>query len=53
MRCGASAGAPSESGTIDASTPLEMLGFTGPEAQEGLSSLREKRGPTLDPKIAF
>jgi enoyl-CoA hydratase len=31
--------------TFDASTALEMLGFTGPEAREGLASLREKREP--------
>lgn len=31
--------------TFDASTALEMLGFTGPEAAEGLKALREKRAP--------
>jgi enoyl-CoA hydratase len=29
----------------DTSTALEMLGFTGPEAKEGLASLKEKRKP--------
>jgi len=31
--------------SFDTSLALEMLGFTGPEAREGLSSLREKRKP--------
>jgi enoyl-CoA hydratase len=31
--------------TFDASTALEMLGFTGPEAREGLDALKEKREP--------
>lgn len=31
--------------TYDASTALEMLGFVGPEAKEGLRALREKREP--------
>ncbi|QUD88697.1 enoyl-CoA hydratase/isomerase family protein [Phenylobacterium montanum] len=31
--------------TFDASLALEMLGFTGPEAREGLASHREKRPP--------
>ncbi|HJP22814.1 MAG: enoyl-CoA hydratase/isomerase family protein [Alphaproteobacteria bacterium] len=35
---------------FDASTALEMLGFTGPEATEGLAALREKREPNFDPK---
>ena len=34
---------------FDASTALEMLGFTGPEATEGLAALREKREPNFDP----
>jgi enoyl-CoA hydratase/carnithine racemase len=29
----------------DTSTALEMLGFTGPEAKEGLASFKEKRKP--------
>ena len=31
--------------TFDASTALEMLGFTGAEVKEGLESLKEKRPP--------
>ena len=31
--------------TFDTSTALEMLGFTGMEAQEGLASHKEKRPP--------
>jgi enoyl-CoA hydratase len=31
--------------SFDASLALEMLGFTGPEVKEGLTSLREKRNP--------
>ena len=31
--------------TFDTSTALEMLGFTGPEAKEGLAALKEKREP--------
>ena len=34
--------------SFDASTALEMLGFTTPEAQEGVKSLREKRDPDFD-----
>ena len=33
--------------TFDASTALEILGFTGPEAAEGLASLKEKREPAF------
>lgn len=33
--------------TFDASLALEFLGFTGPDVQEGLSSLREKRRPNF------
>ena len=35
--------------TFDASLALEFLGFTGPEIQEGLASLREKRAPNFPP----
>ena len=35
--------------TFDASLALEFLGFSGPEVQEGVRSLREKRAP-LFPK---
>ena len=34
---------------FDASLALEFLGFTGPEVQEGLASLREKRPARFDP----
>ena len=34
---------------FDASTALEMLGFTTPEAVEGVRSHREKRKPSFDP----
>ncbi len=36
--------------TFDASLALEFLGFTGPEAGEGLASLREKRKPSFPPE---
>lgn len=39
--------------TFDASLALEFLGFTGPEAQEGLASLREKRRPDFDPNSSL
>jgi len=35
---------------FDSALALEMLGFGGPEAQEGLASLLEKRAPKFDPK---
>jgi enoyl-CoA hydratase len=34
---------------FDTSLALEFLGFTGPEAREGLASHREKRRPGFDP----
>ena len=34
---------------FDASLGLEMLGFTGPEVQEGIAALREKREPKFPP----
>ena len=34
--------------SFDASTALEMLGFTTPEAKEGLESHLEKRKPKFD-----
>src|SRR5437773_1758727 len=33
--------------TFDASLALEVLGFTGPEAKEGVASHREKRKPSF------
>lgn len=35
--------------TFDASLALEFLGFTGPEAKEGLASFRGKRSPSFPP----
>lgn len=35
--------------TFDTSTALEMLGFTSPDAKEGVRALREKRDPDFDP----
>ena len=34
-----------QSATFDASLAYEMMGFAGPDAREGLASLREKRDP--------
>jgi enoyl-CoA hydratase/carnithine racemase len=36
--------------TFDASLALEVLGFTGPEAKEGIASHREKRKPNFPPE---
>ena len=36
--------------TFDTSLALEFLGFAGPEAEEGLASLKEKRAPNFDPQ---
>jgi len=35
--------------SFDASLALEFMGFTGPDAREGLAALREKRGPRFGP----
>jgi enoyl-CoA hydratase len=35
--------------SFDASLALEILGFTGPEAKEGIASHREKRKPNFPP----
>lgn len=35
--------------TFDTSLALEFMGFTGPDVQEGLASLKEKRRPGFDP----
>jgi enoyl-CoA hydratase len=35
--------------SFDASLALEFLGFTGPEAKEGVASHREKRRPAFPP----
>jgi enoyl-CoA hydratase len=34
---------------FDASLALEFLGFSGPDVQEGIASLREKRAPVFNP----
>ena len=39
--------------TFDTSLALEFLGFTGPEAKEGLASLREKRHANFDPNSSL
>lgn len=38
--------------SFDASTALEMLGFTGPDAREGLAALKAKRPPKFEPGSA-
>jgi enoyl-CoA hydratase len=38
---------------FDTSLALEFLGFTGPEVQEGLASLRAKRPPDFAPESPF
>jgi enoyl-CoA hydratase len=39
--------------TFDASLALEFLGFSGPEATEGLASHLEKRKPSFPPTSAI
>jgi len=39
--------------TFDASLALEMLGFTGPDAREGVAALREKRATRFRPECPF
>ena len=39
--------------TFDASLAMEFMGFSGPEVQEGLAALKEKRRPKFDPKDPF
>jgi enoyl-CoA hydratase len=38
---------------FDASLAMEFMGFSGPELQEGLAALRDKRRPQFDPKDPF
>ena len=38
---------------FDASLAMEFMGFSGPEVQEGLAALREKRRPKFDPTDPF
>jgi enoyl-CoA hydratase len=39
--------------TFDSSLALEFMGFSGPDVQEGIASLREKRSPKFDPSCPF
>lgn len=39
--------------SFDASLALEFMGFSGPDVQEGIQSLRERRPPSFDPKSPF
>ncbi len=39
--------------TFDASLAMEFMGFSGPEVQEGVAALKEKRKPTFDPSDPF
>jgi enoyl-CoA hydratase len=39
--------------TFDASLAMEFMGFSGPELQEGIAALKEKRRPQFDPKDPF
>jgi enoyl-CoA hydratase len=39
--------------TFDASLAMEFMGFSGPEVQEGMAALKEKRRPRFDPKDPF
>jgi enoyl-CoA hydratase len=39
--------------TFDASLALEFLGFSGPELQEGMAALKEKRAARFDAKDPF
>ena len=38
---------------FDTSLALEMLGFGGPDVQEGVASLRARRAPSFDPSCPF
>lgn len=39
--------------SFDASLALEFMGFSGPDVQEGIQSLRDRRPPSFDPKSPF
>jgi enoyl-CoA hydratase len=39
--------------TFDTSLALEFMGFSGPDVQEGVKSLREKRAPSFKPDCPF
>jgi enoyl-CoA hydratase len=39
--------------SFDASLAMEFMGFSGPDVQEGIASLRERRAPNFDPNSPF
>ena len=39
--------------TFDSSLALEFMGFSGPDVQEGIASLRGRRAPNFDPNCPF
>jgi enoyl-CoA hydratase len=39
--------------TFDSSLALEFMGFSGPDVQEGIASLRARRPPEFDPNCPF
>jgi enoyl-CoA hydratase len=39
--------------SFDASLALEFMGFSGPEAKEGLASHKEKRRPSFPPSSSI
>ena len=39
--------------TFDSSLALEFMGFSGPDVQEGIASLRGRRPPEFDPNCPF
>jgi enoyl-CoA hydratase len=39
--------------TFDASLAMEFMGFSGPEAKEGVAALKEKRRPKWDQSDPF
>jgi enoyl-CoA hydratase len=39
--------------SFDASLAMEFMGFSGPDVQEGIASLRERRAPKFDPGCPF
>lgn len=39
--------------SFDTSLALEFMGFSGPDVQEGMASLREKRAPRFNPRSPF
>ena len=39
--------------TFDSSLALEFMGFSGPDVQEGIASLKEKRAPNFGKRSPF